>query len=198
MTVYSSTNVINDLQQQTEVFLQKVTSEWQMADPQKLLKQPPENAWSAAQCLEHLNSYGRYYLPEIEKAVAVAKENNHLAVNDFKEGILGGYFTRLMQPGVNGKKMVQMTSPKDHRPTANLNGDNVIAEFIDQQERLIMLLERARQVNLNKARVPISIAKFIKLKLGDVLRFVVAHNYRHMLQAERALAKAGIPVVLAD
>jgi hypothetical protein len=49
------------------------------------------------------------------------------------------------------------------------------------------LLERSREINLNKAKVPISIAKFIRLKLGDVFNFLIAHNHRHVLQAERAL-----------
>jgi hypothetical protein len=52
------------------------------------------------------------------------------------------------------------------------------------------MLEQSKKINLNKARVPISIAKFIKLKLGDVFGFLIAHNQRHILQAERALAPA--------
>lgn len=45
-----------------------------MTSPAKLLRQPAENKWSLAQCLEHLNSYGRYYLLEIEKAIETAKQ----------------------------------------------------------------------------------------------------------------------------
>jgi len=44
------------------------------------------------------------------------------------------------------------------------------------------------QTDLNQ-RLPISVASFIKLKLGDVLLFVVAHNGRHLKQANRALQK---------
>jgi hypothetical protein len=63
----------------------------------------------------------------------------------------------------------------------------VIAEFIEQQEKSLALLRKAKRVDLNKIRVPISIAKFIKLKLGDTFLFLVAHNYRHILQADRVL-----------
>ena len=60
----------------------------------------------------------------------------------------------------------------------------------DQQEKLLILLEEAKQVNLNSIRIPISIAKFIKLKLGDVFMFLIAHNIRHVKQAERIIAAA--------
>ena len=38
-------------------------------DPDILLRQPAAGKWSVAQVIEHLNSYGRYYLPLIEKAL---------------------------------------------------------------------------------------------------------------------------------
>jgi hypothetical protein len=34
--------------------------------------------------------------------------------------------------------------------------------------------------------------RFIKLKLGDVFLFLIAHNYRHVLQAERGLKISGV------
>jgi hypothetical protein len=63
----------------------------------------------------------------------------------------------------------------------------VIATFIDQQEGLLKMLEQASHLNINKIKVPISIAPFIKLKLGDVFMFVITHKERHIVQAEKAL-----------
>lgn len=187
MPVYSSNQLLDKLHEQTELFLNKAISEWQMTSPSRLLKQPAEKKWSAAQCLEHLNSYGRYYLPQIEYAIQAAKQKGHEATDEFKAGLLGNYFYQMMLPKEGKPK--KMSAPKDHQPIANLDADKVVSEFIDQQERLLVLLEKARKINLEKAKVPISIAKFIKLKLGDVFMFLIAHNYRHVLQAERALQK---------
>jgi hypothetical protein len=50
-----------------------------------------------------------------------------------------------------------------------------------------VLLEQAKQIDLNRTKVPISIAPFIKLKLGDVFMFLVAHNFRHVLQVNNAI-----------
>jgi hypothetical protein len=190
MPTYNTKQLIKKLEEQTETFLQKAIFEWQMTSPTKLLKQPGEKKWSAAQCLEHLNSYGHYYLPAIEKAIAKAQQNNQTSTEEFTAGWLGNYFTKLMEPDTNGKKMKKMSAPKNHTPVADLDSDKVLREFIDQQEKMLTLLEKAKTINLEQAKVAISIAKFIKLKLGDVFTFLIAHNHRHVVQAERALAAA--------
>ena len=79
MPTYNTNQLIEKLEEQTETFLNQAISEWQMLQPAKLLKQPGENKWSAAQCLEHLNSYGRYYLPAIESAINKAKQRSQKA-----------------------------------------------------------------------------------------------------------------------
>ena len=94
-----------------------------------------------------------------------------------------------------------MKTPKGYNPPAALNSDEVLKEFIDQQHKLLQLLDGARQKNLNNIRVPISISKLIKLKLGDTFRFLVAHEQRHLVQARNAIHDLGIatdkfPVIL--
>jgi hypothetical protein len=185
MPVYQTNELLTKLQQQTEDFLNEAISEWQMMPAETLLHQPAPNQWSGAQCLEHLNSYGRYYLPAIEKAIETGKTSGQAANPNFYSGWLGNYFTNTMK--VNAGKMKKMSSPKEHVPIADLDVPKVISEFIDQQEKLLVLLDVAKEIDVNKATVPISIAKFIKLKLGDVFLFLIAHNERHILQAEKAI-----------
>ena len=57
---------------------------------------------------------------------------------------------------------------------------------------MLLLLHQARRINLAKIRIPISIATYIRLKLGDVFMFLIAHNIRHIKQAERAIAAAKV------
>lgn len=192
MPVYLSNVLINELQEQTESFLNKAISEWQMIRHSQFgHKQAPEK-WSATQCLEHLNSYGRFYLPEIERAIQKAVQQKQKASIHFKAGWIGNYFTKLMMPTSNGSVGKKMSSPKNHYPVSNADSYKVIAEFIEQQEKLLQLLEAARAIDLNKAKCAISISTLIKLKLGDTFLFFIAHQYRHILQAERALEHAGV------
>ncbi|WP_353959979.1 hypothetical protein [Chryseobacterium tructae] len=63
----------------------------------------------------------------------------------------------------------------------------VVNEFIQQQQQLLDLLEKAKHINLEKTKTAISISKLITLKLGDTFRFVIYHNQRHIVQAEKVI-----------
>lgn len=94
-----------------------------------------------------------------------------------------------------------MKTGKAYNPPAALTPDQVINEFIDHQKKLLQLLDTARSRDLNAIRIPITITKFIKLKLGDTFRFLVAHEQRHLVQARNAIHALGIatdkfPVIL--
>jgi len=170
----------------------------QQADAVKLSYPPAEGKWSAAQALEHLNMYNRYYLPTIEKAmVHIPKEVNAW----FVPGFFGNYFTNMMMPKNVYEIKNKMRAMKSFRPDRGVNVEGVFKEFIEHQKKLLQLLETARKRNLEQVRIPISISKMIRLKLGDVFRFLVAHEQRHMIQARNAIRATGVstdkfPVIL--
>jgi hypothetical protein len=162
-------------------FLEKET-------PHQLAEAPAVNQWSVAQILEHLNSYGRYYLPAIENAL---QKTNTTPTPFFKPGWLGNYFTSLMLSGKNGIIGKKMQSPKNHVPSTDVNPHLAITAFLDQQQQLLCLLETAKTKNIGKIRVPISLSRFIKLKAGDTFRFLIAHEQRHFLQIKNVLMALG-------
>jgi len=187
MPKYSTHLLLKALQEQSENNLNLAISQWQMIPNAQFSQRPAPGSWSANECLQHLNSYGLYYLPAIENAI------KHSGIHEkgipvFYSGWLGNYFTRIMIPGTNEKRAKKMKSPKAHQPSSMIiESHAVISTFIEQQEKLLQLLEAAKQVDLNKTRVPISISKFIRLKLGDTFNFFVMHICRHVLQAQNAL-----------
>lgn len=68
-----------------------------------------------------------------------------------------------------------------------------IQHYINLCERFLRLLERAKGKDLNKMMVASSLGPIIRFKAGDAFRFHIAHQQRHFLQLERALAAAGRP-----
>lgn len=140
--------------------------------------------WSVLECIEHLNRYADYYLPEIAKAVERAKARGGKRV--FKSGIIGNYFAILMK--VKNGRMVKMKTPADKNPSGSVLTVAVIDKFLEQQETLKGLLFQASDADLTGVKVPISIAKFLKIRLGDTFRFFIYHIERHIFQAENALA----------
>jgi hypothetical protein len=153
-------------------------------DPGVLTQQPAAGKWSVAQVAEHLNSYGRYYLPLIQQGL---KQSTYPANASFKPGWLGDYFVKSMLPKEDGRIPNKMNAPKNHRPSPYVDSFTVLNEFMNQEKLLLELLQQARNSDLNKIRIPISIAKFIKIKLGDTFRFLIAHHQRHFVQVSNTL-----------
>ncbi len=168
--------------------LHALVSGWMQLPATVLLQQPEAGAWSVAQCLDHLNGYGDFYIPHLARAL------NHVPVGpvrDFRSGWLGNYFAGSMEPDSAGKPKSKMKAFAKHQPPAEPDADGVLRTFLEQQASLLQLLERARGADLNHRVTPLSIASWLKLKTGDVFRFLVAHNRRHIAQAQRALSVAG-------
>lgn len=76
-----------------------------------------------------------------------------------------------------------MSAVKDMTPVNRHLTITTIERFLKQQEKLELLLNKAKYVDMARAKTPISISKFIKLRLGDTLRFMVYHIERHVVQA---------------
>lgn len=138
-------------------------------------------SWSILECLEHLNLYGDFYLPEIEKVIDNAKSKTEPI---FKSGIIGNYFAESMLPKT---KLNKMKTFKDKDPLNSHLDSNTIDRFLNQQIKMLDLLDKARTISLNKEKTPISITKLIKLKIGDTFRFVINHNIRHIKQIENSI-----------
>lgn len=138
-------------------------------------------SWSILECIEHLNLYGDYYLPEIQKQMLSSTPSAGPRV--FKSGWLGNYFANLMKavPGT----MKKMKSPKDKNPINAKLTITTIDRFLKQQEMLKSLLLQASGCDLVKTKTAISLSRFVRLRLGDTFRFFVYHIERHVMQAQR-------------
>jgi uncharacterized damage-inducible protein DinB len=180
MKTQTVTELLDLLADQTENHIQDAVKIFQNLSEEELLKPASNGGWSIAQCLWHLNSYGDYYLPKIKSGLDKGYPGNPV----FKSTWLGSYFTRIMKPGAQMKKFKAF---KSHVPPAELSAHKVVAEFIQQQEQLLTYLKLARHSDMNQIRIPISILNWVKLKLGDVFQFIIAHDERHLQQAKRNL-----------
>lgn len=171
-----ASHLLLELEQQTKLLIER--AEYLLTLPlNTLLKRPAHNRWNALECLEHLNLYGNFYLPEISKRIAASP---FPPATIFSAGMLGNYFVKSMQPKEGTKKMKTL---KDMNPIHARLDKATIEQFIAQQHEMLALLNRAQKVDLNRTKTSISITKLVTLKLGDTFRFVIMHNQRHMEQA---------------
>jgi uncharacterized damage-inducible protein DinB len=182
MEINSKTTLLNQLENQVESHLQQAVREYQNLSNEILLKHSKSGGWSIAQCLAHLNFYGNYYLPLFENGLQNSPDN--VNSNTVKSTWLGRKAINSMNPDTSKKKY---NAFKAYIPTPNLDAKATVAEFINQQEKLLQILRIAQKKDIQHIKIPISIAKFLKLNLNDALQFLVVHNVRHIQQANRNL-----------
>jgi len=180
---YNSLALLEELQADVRTMILRATQLKGLPE-ELLIRSPAAGKWSVAQVLEHLNAYGRFYLP----AIARSLETTRAAVPEFHPGWFGNYFTRIMKPGKDGRIGNKMSAPKAYHPAAQTAGLPLIGTFLEQQQQLLLLLEKAKSKNIGAIRTPISISKLIRLKTGDTFRFLIAHEQRHFLQIEHTLS----------
>lgn len=152
-----------------------------------LCTRPEAGRWSAAQVAEHLNIYARHYISAIEQRLHLHRSTPS---EEFKAGWLGNYFTQLMKPIGTTPTAKRLRSPRNAQPSAHPDAGAVLTEFVAHQHRLLNLLAVARSANLSTLRIPTSLHPKLTLRLGDTLRFFIAHEQRHFVQIERTLAVA--------
>ncbi|WP_375323310.1 DinB family protein [Flagellimonas sp. GZD32] len=169
--------LIEELIELTQQNMNDVQALKALTDEQLNFKSNAES-WSILECIEHLNRYGEFYIPEITRRL---EQSKYPKSSKFKAGVLGNYFSKLMLPKEGMKKMKTFS---EMNPLNSGLGRDVLSKFIHQQEVMLQLLDKAKNKDLTKIRTSISISKWIKLRLGDTFRVVIYHNQRHIVQAK--------------
>ncbi|WP_276499606.1 DinB family protein [Pontibacter litorisediminis] len=170
---------LEQLSQTTRSLSQTVAQGFDSLSLVDLNYKPASDSWSMLECLEHLNRYSRYYNPALAKAIAQNAVGNNM-------------------PSITyswlGRKSLEMVRPqnlKKHKTVKHMNPNNsqltraTMQEFLQHQQELLHLLDDAKKADIGKRAVPVEFFKLLKLRIGEALEFVVAHQERHVLQALR-------------
>lgn len=192
MKQYNSQQLLEELLTITKRLQIEVKEKFLSLNEGQLAWRPRPDAWSIADCLAHLNKYSRYYNKTFRTKMDEMPETPSTT---FTSSHLGRTMYRTMKLGKKNNIRKKMRAPKGYNPIQNpeIIGSEPVAEFIRHSDGLIDVLNRAKESNLKKIKIPISISKIVKLRLGDALAFVVYHNERHVLQAEKVANNPNFP-----
>jgi hypothetical protein len=143
-------------------------------------KSAPEK-WSAAECIEHLNITASGYLNNVPKNLR-DNSTTFISSEKYKPRFLLKKFALLTGPDSKTK----MPSPKFLQTKDSSLDKNVVTRFIQIQNEFISILNQINFVQLKKIKIKWPAAKFVNLQLGEVAVMVIAHELRHLKQAELA------------
>lgn len=143
---------------------------------------PNPGIWSISEILAHLNSYARYYHPTILNKISTTRFTN--AKEDFISSPLGRSAWKSMKLGRANNVKRKFKAPKGHNPSldATIISGTDVNDFINNQNQLLEIVEKSATVNARRVKIPISISKIVRLRLGDAMLFITYHNERHMQQ----------------
>ena len=181
---FNRNELMTDLAEDVQKAIMETEKFRTLTEKELNFKTSPES-WSILECLEHLNLYGDFYLVEIEKRILEANSSPTSAV--FKSGLLGNYFTNSMQPKTDGSIDNKMNTFKHKNPVNSDLPITTVDRFIKQQRQMLVLLEQGKKVDLKKIKSKTTLP-LVKFRLGDTFRFVIAHNNRHIVQANKVLS----------
>lgn len=149
-------------------------------------RRPAPESWSAAECLRHLSLTTTAYLPMIDAALALADAREVGPTHHYRRDIFGALLTWLLEPPFRSKS--KTTAP--FVPLSAGDPASVVSEFEALQREFALRVERCAGRDLERKRLASPFNARVKYNLYAALTIMMAHERRHLWQADRALAAA--------
>lgn len=174
----------HDLQTRLIAVLQTVEQAFIPLTDEQLRWKPALNTWSIVECLQHLNLAERFYIRNIQHKVDAL---GLLKTQPTDQILKSDWIGKAMLFAVDPQVKLKLPAPGIIQPrkAADLVPAEVMAQFMELQNLLHTLLDKAVYLDWNQEKVMTLFGNRIKLRLGDALRMLVAHTERHMKQAMR-------------
>lgn len=154
---------------------------------------PAQWSWSILEVLAHLNANAAYYQPIFLEKI---KHTKFLSPREiFISSPLGKSAWKSMKLGRAQNVKRKFKAPRNINPTftPELIKPNLVQHFLANQDELITIIDLAKKVDLKKVKVPISISKIARFRLGDALMFFIYHNERHIQQIKNIITHRNFP-----
>jgi hypothetical protein len=158
-------------------------------DDAQLLWRPTPERWGVADCFEHLIAVGAAYHPRVRAAIDAHRRAGRGASADapYRPTLFGRWFVR--GAGPDAAVRIRARGPFIPPPAAA----SAPRRFLAQQPELRTLIADARGADLRAIKIHAPLNRLLTLRLGECLEMLVAHQWRHVKQAQRVAADAAFP-----
>ncbi len=152
-----------------------------------LEERPAPNKWSVLEVCEHMNLSSGHYLAHLRRAYADPRARFTLGTVH-RPGFWGGMLTRTMQPTLDGRIKMPMSTLRMFEPRqAPVKRLDALDEFIRMLLGFRELLDVAAERGMEGPRITSTLGPLLRFKVADAFSFAIAHQERHLLQIERTL-----------
>ena len=161
-----------------------------LTDTQANWKPTPE-AWSVAQCIDHLDRSLGTYLDRMAPAIERARREGKTGREPYGRGTLAGR----MLIGFLSKPSKKAPAPRVFQPGASqLEISEVAGAFREKATELVDLAAQADGLPLGRIRIATPISRLVRLSLAQAFEVHILHTPRHLAQAQRVMEHESFPV----
>jgi len=150
---------------------------------------PSEKAWSIAQCLEHLCIAGERYLIALDSTLAHARERGWNGDGVSRPRWFERWLIRNLEPPPKRR----FKTPGSAAPAPKSKGSDLALRFVRMQEQFREVARSSANLDLNRATLRYPFAPILKIRVGALLQIHLAHERRHLWQAENIRRAEGFP-----
>jgi uncharacterized damage-inducible protein DinB len=145
---------------------------------EQIARRPDPGKWSIAECLAHLNITAATVQKLMARGIEQAKQEKRFGEGPFSIGPKGRLLIWIAEP----PPKFRIRAPKNMRPPAASDDPlQVLPAFIKAQDEWERLMREQEGLNLVKIKVG---QGAFRMRLAAVLPWMMAHQRRHLLQAE--------------
>jgi hypothetical protein len=146
--------------------------------PEQLLRRPDPGKWSIAECIVHLNITAATVQKLMASAIEQGKNQQVFSKGPFSIGPKGRLLVWIAEP----PPKFRIRAPKNVRPPAAIDDPlQVLPAFMKAQDEWEQLMREQQGLDLEKVKVGQGV---FRMRLAAALPWMMAHQRRHLLQAE--------------
>jgi hypothetical protein len=183
MAIFSRQVLITELLDRTELLKASTKPFLRLSDDQ-LLYRPAPGKWSITEVYVHLNLSMVQTIRSILSRITLAPD---YPADEYRSGWLGDWLYERIMPRADGSVFKLKAMPAHSPEGRELDAREALQAFQRHCDSLDDILRHVGTKDLRKIKIPFYLNGLISLRLGDMLRYLVAHGERHLLQAQRAV-----------
>ena len=150
---------------------------------------PAPHRWSIGENLDHLTAFNGQYLPALDDAIGFGRSRSLYAEGPFRYGLVDRVVGWATEPPVHVPlRTAASLVPTEIRPAAAS-----LKAFFATQEELRTRIQQANGLDLATIKVRSPFIRQLTLSLGAMFGALLAHERRHVWQAQGVRATPEFP-----
>lgn len=152
---------------------------------------PASEAWSVAECSEHVALVNSKYIASIQAAITKSRTPK---ISTDRPLTTSGWFSAFFVKSIGPQVKTKMKAPRITRPSS-VNPEDALKNLLGTHQQIRDLLASSSQPDLNRVRFKNPFVPLLRFTIASGILIMAAHGRRHLLQAERVCGEAGFPRV---